>query len=614
MGLPKFRFNKTPITAEDETVVPATTTSVNMAAVGDAKTAGDDEAGVTPAHAPADINLEADELPNKDAADLPTQDAQQGVQAVEAVALTWTKTSLIAVFILMFLLYFVNAMQASILYNLTPYVTSDFESHSLLTVIGIVSNAMTAAIYIPLAKMLDLWGRAEGFALMIFFATLGLILMASSNSLSTYCAAQVFYSIGFGGMTYSIDVITADVSQLKSRALAYAFTSSPYIITAFAGPKVSDDYYYNISWRWGFGTFCIILPVVALPLFIVLKLNLRKAKRQGMLIREPSGRSLTQNIWHYLVEFDILGVFLFAAGLTVFLLPFTIADSAPNGWKTGYIIAMIVVGFVVLVLFGLHEWLLAPTPFLNIGLLVNRTVIGACLIDITYQISYYCWASYFTSFLQVVNNLTIAEAGYVGSTFDVLSGILLLGTGFLIRKTGYFKYLLFIAVPLYMLGMGLMIHFRSPNGYIGYIVMCQIFISFGGSIFIMIEQLAILAVVDHQHVAAVLALLYVVGNVGGAIGNTISGTIWTNTFEHALEMYLPEDAMQYIEDIYQDLDTQLSFEVGSPTRLGIQEAYGYAQKRMLIAGTAIMATSFIWMFLIKNINVKKVAQVKGTVF
>ncbi|EPE04148.1 mfs siderophore iron transporter [Ophiostoma piceae UAMH 11346] len=604
MGVPKFRFSKEPITAPEEDVAVA---PVNMAHVNASATPAGD--GIAPAE-----DFDVEDLPNKDPGILPSDDAQRGVQDVEGVTLTWTKPSLIAVFILMFLLYFVNAMQASILYNLTPFVTSDFETHSLLTVIGIVSNAMTAAIYIPLAKMLDLWGRAEGFALMIFFATLGLILMATCNDLYTYCAAQVFYSIGFGGMTYSIDVITADASKLKSRALAYAFTSSPYIITAFAGPKVSDDYYNNISWRWGFGTFAIILPIVALPLFLILKANLRKAKKQGLLIRDRSGRTLPQNIWHYAVEFDVLGVFLFASGLTVFLLPFTLADSAPHGWKSGYIIAMIIVGFVVLVLFGLHEWLLAPIPFLNVGLLVNRTVVGACLIDITYQISYYCWNSYFTSYLQVVNNLTLAEAGYVSSTFDVLSGILLLSIGFLIRKTGYFKYLLYIAVPLYILGQGLMIHFRTPNGYIGYIVMCQIFISFGGSIFIMIEQLAILSVVDHQHVAAVLALLYVVGNVGGAIGNTISGTIWTNTFETALLKYLPEDAMDALEDIYNDLDTQLSYPVGSATRLAIQEAYGYSQKRMLIAGTAIVSLSLIWMFLIKNINVKKVPQVKGTVF
>ena len=91
----------------------------------------------------------------------------------------------------MWTLYLVNAFQASILTNLVPFATSDWESHSLLTVIYIVSNAMTAAVYIPLAKMLDLWGRAEGFVLMVAFATLGIIMMAAGNSLTTFCAAQV---------------------------------------------------------------------------------------------------------------------------------------------------------------------------------------------------------------------------------------------------------------------------------------------------------------------------------------------------------------------------------------------------------------------------------------
>ena len=202
------------------------------------------------------------------------------------------------------MLYFVNAMQSTVIYSLTPFVTSAFESHSLLTVIGIVASAMSAAVYIPLAKVLDLWGRAEGFMLMILFAIIGLILMAASNGLYVYCAAQVFYSIGFGGMTYTIDVITADSSSLKSRALAYAFTSSPYIITAFAGPKIADDFYYQVSWRWGIGCFAIIVPAVALPLYAVLKYNQRKAENQGLLVKEESGRTITQSIWHHTVEFD----------------------------------------------------------------------------------------------------------------------------------------------------------------------------------------------------------------------------------------------------------------------------------------------------------------------
>ncbi|RMD41086.1 hypothetical protein DV735_g4059, partial [Chaetothyriales sp. CBS 134920] len=546
--------------------------------------------------------------------ELPAEDAQRGVQNAEAITLTWSKPTLIAVFVLMFLLYFVNGMQSSILYNLIPFVTSDFELHSLLTVIYIVANAISAAVYIPLAKILDLWGRAEGFLFMLILAELGLILMAACQGLSMFCAAYTFWTVGFGGMTYCIDVITADASKLRNRALAYAFTSSPYIITAFAGPKASDEFYNNLNWRWGFGTFAIILPFVATPLFVIFKINLHKAGKRGILPPRTSNRTLAQGIVHYADEFDALGVFLFAAGLTIFLLPFSLADSAPKGWSTGYIIAMIVLGFVLLVAFGLYESLVARKPFLNAQLLANRTVFAACLLNVTYMISYYCWNSYYTSFLQVVNNLTIETAGYVASTFDVVSGILLLAVGFTIRRTGYFKWLLYIAVPLYTFGQGMMIYFRKPNTSIGYLVMCQIFISIGGSIFISIEQLAILAASDHQHVAAVLALLYVVGNVAASIGNTISATIWTNTFEKALERYLPEEALPDLETIYSDLETQLSYPWGSPTRIGIQKAYGYAQERMLATGTAFMIFAFLAIVLIKNYNVKTLRQTKGNVF
>jgi hypothetical protein len=159
-----------------------------------------------------------------------------------------------------------------------------------------------------------------------------------------------------------------------------------------------------------------------------------------------------------------------------------------------------------------------------------------------------------------------------------------------------------------------MIYFRRPNQSVGFLVMCQVFISIGGSIFIILQQVSILAAVDHQHVAAALALLSVVGTVGGAMGATISGAIWTNTFRKALIKYLPESALPDLDTIYEDLDTQLSYAIGTPERLGIQEAYGYAQTRMLAAGVGIMALSFAWVLLIRNINISKIAQVKGMVF
>ncbi|KAH7174498.1 major facilitator superfamily domain-containing protein [Fusarium flagelliforme] len=561
----------------------------------------DQEAGVFP-----------DDGSNSDAV---TENAQHGVQTVEATTLAWSKKALVGVFIFMWLIYLTNGFQGQINNTLVPYASSEWESHSLIPVIGVVANCMTAAVYIPLSKILDLWGRAEGFLLMVLFATIGMIMMAASHNLPTYCAAYVFWQVGWSGLTYSIDVITADSTQLKNRGLAYAFTSSPYMITAFAGPKSAEAFLRNgDQWRWGFGTFSIVLPVVAAPLYALLRYNLQKAKKQGLLARESSGRSLMESIKWGLVEFDAAGAFLFAAGLVIFLLPFSIASMAPQGWNTPYIIAMIVLGVVLLCIFGAYERFVAPKPFLRFDLLTSRTVIGVCLLDFIYMIAYYCWNSYFTSFLQVVNNLPPSEAGYVSNTFEIVSGVLLFIVGYSMHKTGRFKWLLCVGIPLYIFAQGLMIHFRQPGQSIGYLVMCEVFISIAGATFILCMQVGILAAVEHQFVATALATLSVTGNIGAAVGGTISAAIWTNTFEAKLSEYLPAAAQENAALIAGDLDSQLAYEMGSPERLAIQKAYGYGQARMLGAGTGIMAIALVSLFLIKNYDLRKIKQTKGTVF
>jgi hypothetical protein len=82
-------------------------------------------------------------------------------------------------------------------YSLNSYATSSFAGHSLLTVITIVASAMAGSVYIPMAKALDLWGRAEGFLFMITFCVLGLVLLAASKNLPTYCAGQVRWGVHY---------------------------------------------------------------------------------------------------------------------------------------------------------------------------------------------------------------------------------------------------------------------------------------------------------------------------------------------------------------------------------------------------------------------------------
>lgn len=436
-------------------------------------------------------------------------------------------------------------------------------------------------------------------------------------------------SIGFIGIIFSIDVLTADTSNLRNRGLAYAFTASPYIITAYAGPKISEKFYEN-NWRWAFGAFAIIVPFVAVPMFIFLQLQKRRAVASGFTAKATSGRTVAQSIVYYAVEFDgeflsahsgtranqssVLGIFLISAGLVLFLLPFSLAASAAETWKSAHIIAMLVVGVVCLIAFVLVERFVTPKPFIPFHLLANRTVLGACTLCACWQVAYYCWASYLPSYLQVVFGLSISTSGYITSIYDVVAALWMFPVGYAIRKTGYFKWILLISVPLYTLGEGLMIHFRKPGNSVGWIVFTQILIALGGASFTAIQQVAVLSAGSHNDAAAMLALLGLFGYFGGAIGNSVSGAIWTNTLPEFLQRYLPEESLPEWQDIYDSLEVQLSYPMGDPTREAIMSAYAEAQSRMLIAGTSIMALALVCVLLIRNIKVSEIEQVKGIVF
>lgn len=71
---------------------------------------------------------------------------------------------------------------------------------------------------------------------------------------------------------------------------------------------------------------------------------------------------------------------LMTAGWSLLLLPFNLVDTAPQGWETGYIIAMIVLGVACLGGFAAWEKWYSPVPYFPVKFLKDRTVLGACLL------------------------------------------------------------------------------------------------------------------------------------------------------------------------------------------------------------------------------------------
>ena len=540
--------------------------------------------------------------------------AQPGVLAIEATTRAWTKHSLTTAYIMIYLIYFVETLLAGTTAAIVPYVTSAFSMHSLTPTVSILSNVVGGVTNLTIAKIIDVFGRPHGFILCVILGTIGLLLMTVCEGVGTYAAAMIFHTVGNNGVQYILSVFIADTTKLENRALMQALMNSTGLITGWVAGPLAQRYLNGLGWRWAFGMFSVLVPLVTLPLFGLLVWNYRKAKSMGLVRERKSGRSAAQSVLYYSREFDAVGLCLVSVGVTLFLLPFNLHTLAGNGWASPMVVGMFVVGIGLLIAFAFWEQNRATIPLLPYSLLMDRTVFGACLLCTCLFGSYAVWNSYFGSYLQVVQGLSVEEASYVAQAYTVVSVVFAVLAGYIIHRTGRFKTVsLVIGIPLSMLGQGLMVLFLAP-GNTGYIIVCFLFISISQGVLVVTDEIAILAAGSHEHVAAMLALVSIFGNIGGAIGLTIAASIWSDVLPSRLRQYLPTEEMPDLHKIFGDLAKQLSYPIGSPTRIAIQHAYEDAMSRLLIVSTCIWVLGAVGVLMWRNINVKEIQQSKGHVW
>lgn len=148
------------------------------------------------------------------------------------------------------------------------YFTSDFSAHSLTATTSILSSLMAGLIKLPYAKFLDNFGRPHGFCLAVASMTIGLAMMAGCQNVETYCAAQVFYAMGYNCIDFTLTIFVVDTSQLKNRALMIAYVATPWLITTWIYGPAAQRMLETFGFRWGYGIWAIVFPVVCSPLVI----------------------------------------------------------------------------------------------------------------------------------------------------------------------------------------------------------------------------------------------------------------------------------------------------------------------------------------------------------
>ncbi|KAH7131087.1 siderophore iron transporter mirB [Dactylonectria macrodidyma] len=547
----------------------------------------------------------------KDNSDANSEDFQGGVAKVRAVTETWSKTTLWLMFFLLFMVSFVDNLMNNVQSSLNPYITSSFNKHGLLASVSVVATIVSGCSKLTLAKIIDVWGRIEGFLCMLVLVVVSLIMKATCKNMEAYVGAHTLYWVGHIGLMYVIDVMLADMTSLRNRMIMFGLNGTPLIASTFAGPKIADLFYNNLNFRWAFGAFAIMMTGVCIPVVVVMLIMQRKAREVGALAEKESTRNTLQSIVHYFIEFDVIGIILITAVFSLVLLPFSIATYAPNGWASGYIIAMEVLGVACVPVFYIWERRFARVQFLLWKYLKEPTIIGSCLLYGIMFASVFAWNAYFGSYLQVVHRLDITSANYVLNAFSLTSAIFGPIIGWLISYTGEFKWTAYSGVPIMLLGTALLIPFRQPSTHVGILTMTQILNGLGTGIFATCGQIAVMSPVTHQQIAVVIALWGMFGSIGAGIGLAVAGAIWNNVLPKELHNRLPEESKNMTATIFGDMVIQMSYEDGTLEREAIVGAYADVQRKMVIAGAALVPLCLASIWIWRNINIKKVEEEKG---
>ena len=534
----------------------------------------------------------------------------RGVQRME-----WVKASMdnsksgkrlrIYFFVILFIIAYVYTLDEYSTSNYSPTATSAFSSHSLLSTISIANSIVSAVTKIWIAKIADITSRPWTYGIVLVFYTVGTIMEAASPNITTYAAGSVFTSVGATGIVLLNTIMSADITPLKYRGLALSMLATPYIVNAWITGYIVEDILES-NWRWGYGMFCIIMPVVIGPALIAMSWLEHKAKKtqaaQGQVTESPkqSTSGILHLLWKSSLECDMFGLLLLGFGWALLLLPFSLRTTAQDGWRNPSLIAMFIVGGLLLVLYTLYEFYIAPYPSMPKRVLFNRAFIMACVIDFFYQMGSALRLIYLSSYALVCFDWSYKNWTYFNNCMTVCFCFFGVIAGLLQRVTHRAKYLQIFGISMQVISCGITFWARYDNLSTVAIVWTQILAGIG--VFSQLgSRVLSQASVAHQDMALVISLWSQWSYIGNAIGAAIAGAIWQAKLPQALRARIPssvpdEEVTMLFESVIAIY--QLPFE--SEARQGARLAYFDVTYYLFAIAIGVTCISFVFSLFQKN--------------
>ena len=396
----------------------------------------------------------------------------------------------------LFVATFLVSLDASVVSTAMPTVIGQIGGIQLYAWV-FSAYLLTSTVTVPIyGKLADLFGRKPVFLASIAIFLVGSMLCGQAQTMEQLIAFRLLQGLGAGGVLPINQTILGDIFPLEERARITGLFSTVWGVSGLLGPAIGGFLTEHVSWRW---VFYVNFPLCVLSILLISKFFHERIQRRGHSI-------------------DYVGAVTLSAAVALLLLGLQTTDNEAQRLALYALAAVLVPVFV-------WQERRAAEPLVPLWLFKRRAIGISTLGGLLVGFGLYGQSTFLPPFVQGVMGATPTLSGFVLAGSSIGWPIASAVGGRLLLRWG-FRGPCVLGGLLLMLGFVLLLSITAESGLaVPFAISCVL--GFGFGFYTVATILAAQTAVGWQHRGVVTSANQFARNIGGTIGVSIAGAIFT---------------------------------------------------------------------------------------
>jgi len=396
----------------------------------------------------------------------------------------------------LFVATFLVSLDSSVVATAMPTVIGQIGGIQLYAWV-FAAYLLTSTVTVPIyGKLADLFGRKPVFLGSVAIFLVGSMACGQAQTMEQLIAFRLLQGLGAGGVLPINQTILGDIYPLEERARITGLFSTIWGVSGLLGPAVGGFLTEHVSWRW---VFYVNFPLCILAIVLIGRFLHERVERRGHSIDYIGAITLSGSVASLLIALQTTDNRSLAAGL--------------------YVLAAILVPVFI------WQERRAPEPLVPLWLFGDRQIGVSTLGGLLIGWALYGQSTFLPPYVQGVMGATPTLSGFILAGSSVSWPIASTVGGRLLLRTGFRFPCLLGGVIL--TGGFVMLLFMAPDASPLLPLFAEAVLGLGFGFYAVATILAAQSAVGWEHRGVVTSATQFARNIGGTIGVSVAGAVFT---------------------------------------------------------------------------------------